>query len=115
MMHHPIHILAADIGLACAPLLGFIGYNVAKESDIPPTLVGLAMLVISAFAVPVVRWMMKKIDGDARRRDRREDALQDAFIEQLTTQVTALTSVAANLGAIAQHLGTILARLDSKP
>lgn len=115
MMHHPVHTLAADIGLACAPLLGFIGYNVAKETDVPPTLVGLVMLIISAFAVPVVRWMMKRIDGDSKRRDKREDALQQAFIEQLTTQVTALTSVAQNLGAIARHLGDILLRLDAKP
>lgn len=104
----PAHVLdvAANVGLLLSPVAGWAGYALAEANDssVPPTVIGLGFLLVTAIVAPVVKWAMRRADRNHRvevdrkgRRERREDLLQDALVEQLTAQVVALTSIASDL------------------
>lgn len=122
-------LMLAELCLACAPFMGFVGYSFARETDSTPWIAGIASVLVTALMVPVVKWMMNRIDGDKRqsedlaaRREKREDDRQTAFEKQvgaLTKIVHELELLNDNHKALDEHrqeaVKQILDRIDGLP
>jgi len=113
--------LAAAISLACAPLAGFCGFAIADDATHDPTLpwiAGVAAVLLTGLMVPVVKWMMGRIDGQSRqdadliaRREKREDERQEAF----NRQVLALAAIVTRLESLDDNHKELRSLIDALP
>jgi flagellar biosynthesis/type III secretory pathway M-ring protein FliF/YscJ len=105
--------------VAGAPVAGLVGFKLAETGDsTAPWVAGFAVTVFTLLMVPVVKWMMNRMDGDRKeavaaaiKREEREEKRQEAFV----VQVDAMRGILRAIEDLSEHQKQIREVIDGLP